>query len=291
MVQSLNDLIRHLRHDRGVALAETKGSWSIASMSRFENGEIDLADSVVSQVSVPLGLDYEDLILRHLLAEDSLDSWIGLASESWNEEQAATLLEHLTELKVAGSRNDFLQVAIAVISQLLTIHASGAQNMDSQVVKQLDDYLSNLDEFSRLEGFIFSVCSEYVPVATGWVWMSRQVNMIKEFGATDQRIRRVISYCAGVAERAAIEREFKMMHVIIDEMRDLDAVIPENAMQRYNLKSLETLYADLTISSAETHQRFVAVVKTSRMIFAPDVYHGIVKYTIAQGWTSRDDFE
>jgi hemerythrin-like domain-containing protein len=288
--QSLNELVKHLRHDRGLTLNDLNVSWSTATMSRFEHGDIELADEVVAQIAVPLGLDYEDLISRHILSEESLDNWICLASESWDGAKAADLLQHLDSLKVEGARNGFLRVVTAVIEQLIAIHEHGRQNMGVSVVKMLDKYLSNLDEFSRLEGFVFSVCSEYVPVVKGWTWVSRQVEMVKNKGMAPQRIRRLISYCSGVAERAAIEHEFGTMSLILTEIRELDALIPENAKQRYNLKSLEALYADLTVHSTDTHAQFVKIVQAGKMVFSSKIHQGIVRYTIAQGWTSVKDF-
>lgn len=289
--QALNELVQHLRHDRGVTLEDIRGDWSVASMSRFEHGEIDLTDGVIAQMAIPLGLDYEDLIYRLILSEDNLEDWRYLASEDWNSRKAASLLAQLNTLKVPGMRNDFLAVATAVITELLSIHDEGRQNMASVVVTQLDHYLANVTEFSRLEGILFSLSLEYVSLATGWKWVVRQIKMIDKLTVEPQVIRRVISFCAVVGERAAIERRFDTMEEVIGEMRRLDKSIPENAMQRHNLVILDALYKDCTHPSTANHAHFIAVMEAGGLIYTPIVHQNIVQYTIAQGWATTEDFE
>ncbi|WP_125570791.1 helix-turn-helix domain-containing protein [Lacticaseibacillus songhuajiangensis] len=289
--QTLNALVKHLRHDRGVTLEDIRGDWSVASMSRFEHGDIELADSVIAQMAIPLGLDYEDLIYRLILSEDNLEDWRYLASEDWNEENAVHLLTQLNALKVPGMRNDFLAVATAVIKELLSIHDEGRQNMAPEVVAQLDQYLANITEFSRLEGMLFSLSLEYVPLATGWQWVARQIKMMDKLAVEPQVIRRVISFCAAIGERAAIERQLDIMGKATAEMRCLTQTIPENAMQRYNLVSLEALHKDFADPSPANHAHLIAVMKAGALIFAPEVHQSIVQYTIAQGWATAEDFQ
>jgi hypothetical protein len=260
-------------------------------MSRFERGEIELADDVVSQLAIPLGLDYEDLVFRLILSEENLEDWRCLASEAWDVERAKHLLTKLRLLQVPGMRNDFLTVAISVIDELLSIHAEGRQNMSSAVVAQLDDYLINLDEFSRLEGIVFSVSLEYVPLVTGWGWVKRQVRMMSQENVEPQVIRRLISFVAVVGERAAIEHQLNTMATIIDEMWRLDSLIPENAVQRYNLIVLDALYQDFIKSTLESHQHLVDVIDAGELIFSPDVHQSMMQYTVAQGWTRAEDFQ
>jgi hypothetical protein len=286
----LNELIRHLRHDRNVSLTETRGNWSAATMSRYEHGEIDLADDVVTQMATPLGLDYEDLIDRHIISEDDLNDWRFLASETWSREHAERLRARLNSLKVKGTRNDFLKVATDVMTELLRIHKRGIQNMDGRVITELDAYLASLDDFSRIEGILFSVCTEYVPVATGWKWVSRQAEMVINGVTAPQVIRRIISFSSGVAERAAIEQNFELMREIMNHMWKLDAMIPENAFQRYNLQSLEALYADQTVGSTATHARLIHVMNTGKAIFTAASHKSIIRFTIQQGWATPGDF-
>lgn len=290
MAITLNELIRHLRHDRKVTLDEIRGDWSVASLSRFERGEIELSDKVISQMAVPLGLEYEDLVARRILSDDNLVDWRSLASEVWNPEEVQSLLGHLEELKVTGMRNDFITVTITVISELITLHAENRRTMSSEVTMMLDRYLANIDDFSRLEGILFSVCLEYVPLETGWNWVKHQLLMIKHGNSSQQQILRYTSFCANVAERAAIEKNFETMQAIIAEMRRLDALIPENAIERNNLKMMETLYADLYNPSAENHRAFINVLNANKILFAPDIHQGMINYTMVLGWTSAEDF-
>lgn len=288
---TLNDLVKHLRHDRKVTLEEIRGNWSVASLSRFERGEIELADAVISQMAVPLGLDYEDLVARRILSDDSLEDWRSLASEMWNLDRAQSLLERLEGLKVAGMRNDYLVVATTVISELISVHTERRHNMSAEVVKLLSDYLDGLSDFSRLEGIIFSVCLEYVPLETGWDWVKRQLDMMERNNPSLQQRRRFISFCANVAERAAIEKKLETMRTIITEMRRLDESIPENAIQRNNLLMMEKLYADLADPNLENHQEFIKVLRANKLLFAPDIHQSMIEYTIAQGWASPNDFQ
>jgi hypothetical protein len=289
--QTLNELVKHLRHDRGVTLEDIRGDWSVASMSRFEHGDIELADSVIAQMAIPLGLDYEDLIYRLILSEDNLEDWRYLASEEWDAQHAVHLLTQLNALKVPGMRNDFLAVATAVIKELLSIHNEGRQNMAPEVVAQLDRYLANITEFSRVEGMLFSLSLEYVSLVTGWRWVARQIKMLDRLTVEPQVIRRVISFCAVVGERAAIERQLDIMEEVTDEMRRLSQMIPENAMQHYNLVSLEALHNDFANPSLTSHAHLVAVMKAGALIIAPDVHQSILQYTIEQGWATAEDFQ
>ncbi|MCI1283334.1 MAG: helix-turn-helix domain-containing protein [Lacticaseibacillus songhuajiangensis] len=286
----LNELIRHLRLDRDLSLDEIRGEWSAPTMSRFERGEIELSDSVVAQMALPLGLDYDDLIYRHILSEENLDNWRSLASELWSTKDAMLLLQNLEKLRVPGTRNDFVSVSTDVISELLDIHATGRQNMAAQVVSRLNDYLANVDEFSRLEGILFSVCLEYLPLSRGRELVLRQVKMVEQGTADWLRIRRLISFCAAVAERAAMENDLKTMREILLEMERLDLKIPENADQRYNVKLLSALYDDLTMKTKATHQKFILVLKTGRFVFSAEVHRTMVRYAIAQGWAVKKDF-
>ncbi|WP_125571042.1 helix-turn-helix domain-containing protein [Lacticaseibacillus songhuajiangensis] len=288
--QPLNKLVKHLRHDRGLTLEEIRGQWTTATMSRFERGEIDLADDVAAQLQVPLGLDYEDLIVRHIVSDEDLNDWQYLASEMWSADHAQVILNQLNKLAVPGARNGFLKVASAVIEELLRIHYVGSQNMKKSVINELDKYLANLSEFGRLEGILFSVCTEYVPAETGWHWVSRQIEMANVASAPPQLTRRLISFGANVAERAAIEQNFKLMRGILDVLWKLDALIPENAFQRYNLQLLEALFADLTTKSATTHRRLIEVTRTGRIIFSAKSHESMVRATIKQGWASAADF-
>ena len=289
--QTLNELVKHLRHDRGVTLEDIRGDWSVASMSRFEHGDIELADSVIAQMAIPLGLDYEDLIYRLILSEDNLEDWRYLASEEWDAQHAVHLLTQLNALTVPGMRNDFLAVATAVIKELLSIHNEGRQNMAPEVVAQLDRYLANITEFSRVEGMLFSLSLEYVSLVTGWRWVARQIKMLDRLTVEPQVIRRVISFCAVVGERAAIERQLDIMEEVTDEMRRLSQMIPENAMQHYNLVSLEALHNDFANPSLTSHAHLVAVMKAGALIIAPDVHQSILQYTIEQGWATAEDFQ
>jgi hypothetical protein len=220
-----------------------------------------------------------------------LEDWRYLASEDWNEKNAVHLLTQLNALKVPGMRNDFLAIATAVIEELLSIHDDGRQNMAPEVVAQLNQYLANITEFSRLEGMLFSLSLEYVPLVTGWQWVARQIKMMDKLVVEPQVIRRVISFCAVVGERAAIERRFDTMQAVIGEMHRLDRSIPENAMQRHNLVILEALYKDCTHPSISNHAHFIAVMEAGTLIYAPEVHQSIVQYTIAQGWATAEDFQ
>jgi hypothetical protein len=188
-------------------------------------------------------------------------------------------------------RNDFLAVATAVIKELLSIHNEGRQNMAPEVVAQLDRYLANITEFSRVEGMLFSLSLEYVSLVTGWRWVARQIKMLDRLTVEPQVIRRVISFCAVVGERAAIERQLDIMEEVTDEMRRLSQMIPENAMQHYNLVSLEALHNDFANPSLTSHAHLVAVMKAGALIIAPDVHQSILQYTIEQGWATAEDFQ
>lgn len=291
MTLTVNELILHLRHDRQVTLDEVRGNWSVATLSRFERGEIELADSVISQMAIPLGLDYEDLVIRYFLSTESLDDWRYLASEMWDRKKVEALLANIESLQVAGMRNGFLTVAVQVIRELLAIHTVGRQSMRPEIVVKLSKYLENLSDFSRLEGVLFSVCLEYVPIDLGWEWVRRQIDMLQRGDASPQKIRRFISFCANAAERAAIERQFSTMATIVAEMRRLDATIPENAIQRNNIRMMETLLADLELPSPSNHRRFIEVLQANALLFTPSIHESMIEYTIMQGWASAPDFE
>ncbi|WP_125571045.1 helix-turn-helix domain-containing protein [Lacticaseibacillus songhuajiangensis] len=289
----LGDLVKHLRKNRGLTLQATSGRWSQSSMSRFENGEIDLTDDVVKELAIPLGLDYEDLITRNILRESSINRWEYLASEQWHTEAARDLLSNLKQLQVENARNDLLKTAITVVSELLDVHAQHRRIMHDDVVRTLNDYLSKLSEFSRIDGILFSVCTEYVPVQIGWRWVLHQIRMLEPAGnmqATPQRIRRVISFCGTVAERAALEGRLTLMQSIVDEMYRLKTYIPENANQQFSMAISRALCVDLTERTVVSHDKFVAVLKTSHYIFPTDVHRSMVQYTIEQGWATAEDF-
>jgi hypothetical protein len=289
-MSEMGELTKKLREARQISLRESSGKWSLSSMSRFENGEIDLTDDVVAELSFPLGLDYEDLILRGIIKESGIMSWQCLVSEQWDAERAQALLRKLKGLLQPAAKNGFLEVSIAVINELLRIHAESDQNMRDDVVRKLNHYLMNISEFSRLEGILYSACSEYVPLDIGWQWVKRHFKMLKLESAPPQLVRRVLSFAAATAERAAIERRFDMMRQILNQMNQLKQFIPENGSQWFNLQVYEALYTDFTESSEMTHRRFVKVIKAGAFILPQEVVRSMIRYTIAQGWAAVNDF-
>jgi hypothetical protein len=148
----------------------------------------------------------------------------------------------------------------------------------------------NISEFSRLEGILYSACSEYVPLDIGWQWVKRHFKMLKLESAPPQLVRRVLSFAAATAERAAIERRFDMMRQILNQMNQLKQFIPENGSQWFNLQVYEALYTDFTESSEMTHRRFVKVIKAGAFILPQEVVRSMIRYTIAQGWAAVNDF-
>jgi hypothetical protein len=262
-------------------------------MSRFENEEIDLTDDVVGTLSLSLGLDYEDLMIRGILKDSIADNWQYLASEQWDSTKVHALLVQLRSLEVPDTKNNFITTASAVIGELLRIHEHNGGVIRNEVVQLLDSYLKKISEYSRLDGILFSVCTEYIDVHVGWKWVSYQINGLalgSNKQAKPQQIRRVISFCAGVAERAALENRLVTMQDIINEMQLLRKYIPENANQQYSMEALQALCVYLGERSARSRERLATVMKAGAYIFPTDVHRSMVQYTIEQGWATAEDF-
>lgn len=288
----LGHFIHKYRLMRQVPLKTVAKNRSVATLSRWEKGTIDVSSDVLGDTLTPIGVDVKDLLIRKLLFEGDMASWAHLAAELWDPMIVTQLRDRVLALRVGETQNPFIDIAVMIIDELLRIHAKDDPHLLPAVVEAVSNYTQNVHEYSKIEAGMIEALIEYAPVQTGLTWIAPVYQAVMKVpqAATQLQIKRLIAYCGVVANAAVLAPDLKVMGQVVDWMSELKQLIPEDPIVAYNCRVVEALYDEQLTPNFETKAQLVAVVKVVKYVDPPNYYTEFSQYMIAQGWLTAEDF-
>ena len=289
---SLGRFIHKYRVMRQVPLKVIAINRSVATLSRWEKGTLDVSSDVLGDTLTPVGIDVKDLLIRKLLFQSDMDAWSHLAAELWDSVIVTQLRDHVLALRVPEAKNSFVEIAVQIIDELLRIHAEADPHLRPRVVEAVTTYVQSIHEYSKIEAGMIEALIEYAPVQTCLTWITPvyQAVMKAPQAATQLQVKRLIAYCGVVANAAVLAPDLEVMEQVVDWMSELKQLIPEDPIVAYNCHVVEALYDEQLTPNSETKARLVAVVKAVKYIDPPHYYTEFSQYMIAQGWLTAEDF-
>lgn len=293
MKNQIGPFFKRTRQARGVALSEVAQGRSIATISRYERGEIDLTESLIGVNSIALGLEYNDLMHYRLASDIDREAWTYLATENWDRTKVATLLATMEKRIRNGKTNRYLNMVVTVLREFIFVHEHEVDQFRLKAIQTLADYLQGLSEFSRIDGIILQAAMEFIPVSVCATWFDQGYDSaLKNIdGMSVDQIQRLVAFAADVASRAGVDNDLDLMGKMVHQIEKLIRLIPENGVTWYNFRSVEGLYQLKLNDTIANRQHLVAVVQSTRVLL-PDGYYDLFKqYAIDQGWLSAEDFD
>lgn len=292
MKNQIGPFFKQIRKARGVTLAEVAQSRSVAVISRYEHGELDLTESLVGVNSLVLGLEYNDLMHYSLVSEIDRDAWTHLAAENWDQQKVEALLAVMQDRAQAGPSNRYLNMVITILNEFLFVHEQQARQFRSKAISTLTQYLKGLSEFSRIDGMILQASMEFIPVSVcaGWLDQGYHAALKQTDAMSIDQIQRLIAFIADIASRAGVDNDLELMGQMVDRIAQLIQLIPENGVSWYNFRSVEGLYRLKLNDTLENRQHLVAVVNATQVLLPTGYYELLKQYALDQNWLTVEDF-
>jgi transcriptional regulator with XRE-family HTH domain len=292
MKNQIGPFFKRTRQARDVSLSEVAQGRSIATISRYERGEIDLTESLIGVNSIALGLEYNDLMHYRLASDIDREAWTYLATENWDRTKVATLLATMEKRIRNGKINRYLNMVVTVLREFMFVHDHEIDHFRPQAIQTLADYLQGLSEFSRIDGIILQAAMEFIPVSMCATWFDQGYQaVLKQVEALPvDQIQRLIAFAADVASRAGVDDNLELMGKMVNQIEELIQFIPENGVTWYNFRSVEGLYRLKLNDTPVNRQHLVSVVRATQILLPAGYYDLFRQYAIDQNWLSAEDF-
>jgi hypothetical protein len=131
---NLGQFIHKYRVMRQVPLKVIAKNRSVATLSRWEKGTLDVSSDVLGDTLTPVGIDVKDLLIRKLLFQSDMDAWSHLAAELWDPVIVTQLRDRVLALRVAEAKNSFVEIAVQIIRKLQEQVSQSLRTIPEQAV-------------------------------------------------------------------------------------------------------------------------------------------------------------
>lgn len=277
---------------RHVPLEAVANRRSIATISRWEQGQLDVTTDVVGDMLVPLGVDYDDLTLRELVADVQETAWSKVAPELWDRQAVVALRDRLQASRIPQTKNPYDEFAVAVLNQLINIHDQCASRVAPSVVHEINQYVRNLPQYSYSERVLLQAAIEYTPITECRAWIDPIYHGVMD-DPTQATVRQkmiLIAFCGVLANSAVLAPDFTVMKEMIDMMAQVLTAMPNQPIAAYNYHVVAALYDYLRDHSPANKAALVAVLNTTKLIYPAGYFESFTQYMIEQGWLTAADF-
>lgn len=291
MKNRIGPFFKQVRLARNLTLQDVANGRSIASLSRYEHGQIDLSEDIIGENSRFTGLDYADLTHYQLITESDRELWVHVHAQDWQQDAVLQLQERYRVLAQSGE-NPYLNMVLTALGELLWLHQTHSGQFRLAAIEGMSAYFSGISELSRIESNILQATIEYIPVliSAAWVTSSFQSASRHFENASIDQIQRLIALGADIAVRAGVDEQLTVMKQMVDQIEIMTHLIPQNGVTWYNFRSVEGLYRIKLDDTYENRQHLVKVVSATQVLL-PDGYFDLFKqYALDHDWLNEADF-
>ncbi|WP_262315842.1 hypothetical protein [Lacticaseibacillus parakribbianus] len=290
---ALSDFFKATRVARHVALTSVSGDRSPATVSRWENGLIDITSEVIGHALTPLGMDFEDLTIRHLVADVDDCSWAAVAAERWDRTTVAALRDNFQAQRDLDNDTPYTRFVIAMLNELLRVHDAQSQQLSPDIVALVTAYTQGVTAYGSAEGVLIEAAIEYAPAAAGCLWMQPLYDgvMTRPNAASLRMKRRLLAFGGVVGNAAVLADDRPILKQVLGMMADVLGTMPDDPIAAYNYNILLRLDDYLQDKSAANRQAVAAVIKTTQLIYPTGYFESFAAYAIAQDWVTAADLE
>ncbi|WP_262315840.1 helix-turn-helix domain-containing protein [Lacticaseibacillus parakribbianus] len=291
-MKTMGDFFKQIREARHVPLTAVAGVRSPASVSRWENNQIEVTSDIIGDALTPLGVDFGDLTIRHFVADVHDHAWAAIAPETWDRAAVCGLRESFAAQRESGNDTPYTRFVVALLDELIRIHDENAQQLSPHITKLISDYTAGLTSYGSAEGVLIEAAVEFTSAAVSVTWMRPLYDSVmgRPGEATLHLKQRLLAFGGTVANSAALSAEFDIMKQTLAMMATVLATMPDNPIGAYNYHVMARLYDYMQDKTAANRAALVAVINTTKVIYPTGYFASFSQYAIAQGWLTAADF-
>jgi transcriptional regulator with XRE-family HTH domain len=289
----IGPFLKQVRLARKIKQQSIATTMSAASLSRFEAGTIDLTASRLDEVVEAIGVTFDDLSNFDIVDTGLHDDWPLIVDAAWDESVAQRILDEYAAMRAKDGANPFIELVIAVLSELIYVHANDAQRFRPEVLAQMDEYFLPLTEMTRIDGILIIISEDYLGSDRIMSWVEPKYRFVCAYSEQVSLAQKaqLASIICSIGEQAILDGNFQLSDTALDQAETVTAMVPETVTMRYNLRVLVAARDAVKMPSAATRHRLAQVVGTARVLFPAGTFEYLKEYTVEKGWARAEDYE
>lgn len=285
---TINKFIYKVREARGLTLRDVSNGSNVSTVSRFENGQVDIAFNKLLDIQINLGIDLSDIQSRGYLYQFNDPMWGHLMDENWDNERTEILSQFINH-RLSQTPNTYWRLIKSIVSELIEIHAGKKMVISESLVLELSNYFNRLNIFTKVDYYIFDAVIDYVGIEYAYLWIKQEyvrerTLQISSTYANNRLLDSMLSVLTTDAEDKYSDKLVSCITELVDRTQLY-------VITRYNYEVAIAVKNVRQDRSHDNRKRLASLISTSKILCPSGFFEYFMNYSVNHGWLETSDFE